>query len=286
MLRENFRLKDGRNFEYSQNGLASDSAVFLHAGTIQDISGWSTWFEYFASHGVRAIAVGRSGYVNSSKKPGRITIDIANDVAELATELGITKMVNFGLSGGGQHAIATGLDPRSVGVVTSGSLAPFAELGDDFYLGMQQADIDEYADALSGNFDQLIRKFSEWIGLTTKAMLENPKLSANDRRCLESKSAEVLFDSCNLTLNSGWDWVEDDYSSYLNPWGFDPREIKVPAEIWQGGLDLNVPPVHGKWLSANMQNAVLHLIEDESHVGVHVNYEKEIMDSAIRLLQA
>jgi hypothetical protein len=60
----------------------------------------------------------------------------------------LRQMVNVGLSGGGQHAIATGLDSRSVGVVTSGSLAPYKELGEDFYLGMQQEDIDEYADAL------------------------------------------------------------------------------------------------------------------------------------------
>jgi pimeloyl-ACP methyl ester carboxylesterase len=286
MQRENFKLKDGRNFEYSSNELESSEAVILHAGTIQDISGWSTWFDYFTSNGVRAVAIGRSGYVNSSKKPGRITIDIANDVSELANHLGINRMVNFGLSGGGQHAIATGLDPKSVGVVTSGSLAPFAELGNDFYLGMQQADIDEYGDALRNDFDSLIGKFKEWIGLSTSKMLENPNLSSNDRRCLESQSAKELFDSCQITMNAGWDWVEDDYSSYLKPWGFDPRDVKVPVVIFQGGLDLNVPPVHGKWLAANIPNATLNLIEDESHIGVHVNYETQIMDAAIKLLKS
>ena len=284
MQREIFKLSDGRNFEYSTNGVNSDSAVILHAGTIMDLSGWQTWFEYFKNKDVRAVAIGRSGYVNSSKKSGRITLDIANDVSELATNLELKRMVNFGLSGGGQHAIATGLDPRSVGVVTSGSLAPFAELGEDFYLGMQQADIDEYADALSGNFDQLIGRFKEWIGLTTEIMLNDPNLSANDRRAFETDSAKVLFDSIQITMNAGWDWVEDDYSSYLKPWGFDPRDVKVPAVIWQGSLDGNVPPVHGKWLSSNMPNATLKFIEGESHVGVHVNYEKEIMDSAIELL--
>lgn len=284
MQREIFKLSDGRNLEYSSNGIESTSAVILHAGTIMDISGWPTWFDYFKSHGVRAVAINRSGYTNSSKKPGRITLDIANDVAELVGHLGITRMVNFGLSGGGQHAIATGLDQRSVGVVTSGSLAPFAELGDNFYLGMQQADIDEYADALKGDFDSLIRKFSEWIGLTTSIMLQNPNLSENDRRALETESAKALFDSCEITMKTSWDWVEDDYSSYLKPWGFDPKEIKVPAVIWQGALDLNVPPVHGKWLGSNIPNATLKLIEGESHVGVHVNYEKEIMDSAMELL--
>lgn len=285
MQRENFKLKDGRNLEYSSNGVESTDAVILHAGTIQDISGWPTWFEYFKSRGVRAVAIGRSGYVNSSKKSGRSTIDIANDVSELANHLGINRMVNFGLSGGGQHAIATGLDPKSVGVVTSGSLAPYAELGNDFYQGMQQADIDEYGDALRNDFDTLIGRFKEWIGLSTAIMLENPNLSANDRRCLEKETAKALFDSCQVTMNAGWDWVEDDYSSYLGPWGFDPRDVKVPVVIFQGGLDLNVPPVHGKWLAANIPNATLNFIEDESHIGVHVNYETQIMDSAIKLLK-
>ena len=89
---------------------------------MQDIAGWQTWLDYFASRNVFALSFGRSGYVGSSKKPGRITIDIANDVAELATALGIKKFVNIGLSGGGQHAIATGLDTRSAGVVTVGKI--------------------------------------------------------------------------------------------------------------------------------------------------------------------
>ena len=87
--RKNFTLSDGRNLEYLTNGLKSDSAIILHAGTTQDITGWQTWLDYFSSRNVFALAIGRSGYVSSTKKPGRITIDIANDVAELATELEI-----------------------------------------------------------------------------------------------------------------------------------------------------------------------------------------------------
>ena len=104
MNRENFRLSDGRNIEYLRNGAIKENAIILHAGTIQDITGWQTWLDYFASRNVFALSFGRSGYVGSSNKPGRITIDVANDVAELATALGIKKFVNIGLSGGGQHA--------------------------------------------------------------------------------------------------------------------------------------------------------------------------------------
>jgi len=282
--RQNFTLSDGRNLEYLTNGVESEAAIILHAGTTQDIAGWQTWLDYFASKKVFALSIGRSGYANSSPKPGRITIDVANDVAELATNLGIKKFVNMGLSGGGQHAIATGLDPRSVGVVTMGSLAPFDELGQEFYTGMQQADLDEYADALK-DINLLIKRFQKWTDGDLGETITGTELSERDQLASSKPTWKVTLDSCAFTMQAGWDWVTDDYSSYLKPWGFDPRDVKVPTVIWQAGLDKNVPKQHGKWLAANMPNARLELREEESHLGLYVNYEEEIMQSAIALLQ-
>lgn len=285
MKREKHVLSDGRSIEFLRNGVESDSAIILHAGTSQDITGWKVWLENFAGNGVLSIAFGRSGYVGSTPKPGRITIDIAHDVAELADFLGVKRMVNVGLSGGGQHAIATGLDPRSVGVVTSGSLAPFEEMGEDFYLGMQQADIDEYADALR-DIKDLVKRFQGGLATDPSAQFTPKEVSANDKRAQQSPSWKILFDSCDLTMKSGWDWVADDYSSYLRPWGFDPREIRVPVILWQGGLDKNVPPQHGQWLAKHIPNSKLKLIEDESHVGLYINYEQQAMKDAMDLLRA
>lgn len=285
MKREKHVLSDGRSIEFMRNGVESDSAIILHAGTSQDITGWKVWLENFASNGVLSIAFGRSGYVGSTPKPGRITIDIAHDIAELADFLGVKRMVNVGLSGGGQHAIATGLDPRSVGVVTSGSLAPFEEMGEDFYRGMQQADIDEYADALR-DIKDLVKRFQGGLATDPSAQFTPKEVSANDKKAQQSPSWKILFESCDLTMKSGWDWVADDYSSYLRPWGFDPREIRVPVILWQGGLDKNVPPQHGQWLAKHIPNSKLKLIEDESHVGLYINYEQEAMKDAMDLLRA
>ena len=281
--RKIFTLSDGRNLEYLTNGLKSDSAIILHAGTTQDITGWQTWLDYFADQGVFALSFGRSGYVNSTKKLGRITIDVATDIAELATHLGISKFVNIGLSGGGQHAIATGLDPRSVGVVTMGSLAPYKELRQDFYNGMQQADLDEYADALK-DINLLVKRFQKWTEGDVGETITGTQLSERDQLAATKPTWKVALDSCAFTMQQGWDWVADDYSSYLKPWGFDPRDVKVPTIIWQGGLDVNVPIQHGRWLAANMPNSKLELRENESHLGTFVNYEEEIMQGAITLL--
>ena len=281
--RQNFTLSDGRNLEYLTNGLKSDSAIILHAGTTQDITGWQTWLDYFASKNIFALAIGRSGYAGSSPKPGRITIDVANDIAELSQHLAITKFVNLGLSGGGQHAIATGLDPRSVGVVTVGSLAPYAELGERFYDGMKQADLDEYADALR-DINDLVKRFQKWQDGNVADSVAGAELSERDQLAASQPTWKVVLDSCAFTMEKGWDWVADDYSSYLKPWGFDPRDVEVATVVWQGGLDKNVPVQHGKWLAKNMPNARLELREGESHLGIYVNYEEEIMQSAIALL--
>jgi pimeloyl-ACP methyl ester carboxylesterase len=281
--RQNFPLSDGRNLEYLTNGVKSDSAIILHAGTTQDITGWQTWLDYFESRNIFALSFGRSGYAGSSAKPGRITIDVANDVAELGTNLGINRFVNMGLSGGGQHAIATGLDSRSAGVVTVGSLAPFVELGDHFYTGMQQADLDEYAEALK-DINLLVKRFQKWQDGDLGETITGTELSERDKLSASKPTWKVTLDSCAYTMQKGWDWVADDYSSYLKPWGFNPRDVKVPAVIWQGGLDKNVPVQHGKWLAENLPNARLELRADESHLGIYVNYEEEIMQSAIALL--
>jgi pimeloyl-ACP methyl ester carboxylesterase len=285
MKREIFKLNDGRDLEFLSNGITSPQIIFLHAGTSQDISGWKSWLDYFAEKNIAAIAIGRSGYVNSSPKPGRITFDIANDISQLAEHLGIQKMVNIGLSGGGQHALATGLDSRSVGVVTLGSLAPFAEMGDDFYTGMQPEDLAEYADAFA-DINLLIERFKKNLFQNPESAIVGNDLTKKHRKAQSTQSFKNLIESCSYTMSAGWDWVADDYSSYLKPWGFDPRAIKVPVEIWQGGLDVNVPVQHGKWLATHIKSANLNLIPDESHIGLYVNYEVPAMESAIKLLNA
>ena len=256
--------------------------MILHAGTTQDISGWTTWHESFAARGIKSISFGRSGYMGSTKMPGRVTTDVARDIAELADHLGIEAFVNIGLSGGGQHAIATGLDPKSRGVVTVGSLAPYAELGEDFYRGMQQVDIDEYGDALR-DINDLVKRFQ--VSLTQVPGPESLEgLSPQDLAAQSKRAFKVHQDSTFITIQNGWDWVADDYSSYLKPWGFDPRDVKVPVVIWQGGLDLNVPVVHSEWLRDHIAGSRYELRADESHIGLFVNYEEEIMESAVELL--
>ena len=108
--------------------------------------------------------------------------------------------------------------------------------------------------------------------------------SENDLKAQQSPTFKPFMESLQITMRNGFDWVADDYSYYLTPWGFDPRDISCPVEIWQGGLDVNVPPQHGRWLAEHIPSGNLHFGPDESHIGLFINYEEEISDSAKNLL--
>ena len=147
----------------------------------------------------------------------------------------------------------------------------------------QQADLDEYADALR-DINDLIKRFQGWQDGNLADSVAGAELSERDQLATTKPTWKVVLDSCAFTMQQGWDWVADDYSSYLQPWGFDPRDVNVPTVIWQAELDKNVPVQHGKWLAQHMPNNRFELRAGESHLGLYVNYEKEIMQSAIDLL--
>jgi pimeloyl-ACP methyl ester carboxylesterase len=150
---------------------------------------------------------------------------------------------------------------------------------------MQQADLDEYSDAVK-DINLLIKRFQPWQNQDLTQTIGGAQLSENDLAASNKPTWKCIMQSCEFTMSQGWDWVADDYSSYLNPWGFDPRDVKVPTVIWQGGLDKNVPKQHGIWLAKHMPNARLELRVDESHLGIYINYELDIMKSGIELLNS
>lgn len=51
--------------------------------------------------------------------------------------------------------------------------------------------------------------------------------------------------------------------------------------IWQGGVDLMVPPTHGRWLSRRIPGAVAHLLPEDGHLSILVGRIGEIVDDLL-----
>ena len=55
---------------------------------------------------------------------------------------------------------------------------------------------------------------------------------------------------------------------YARPWGFPLHEVAVPAFLWQGDLDQNVPASHGRVLAESIPDCRATFVPDLGHVSL------------------
>jgi pimeloyl-ACP methyl ester carboxylesterase len=95
--------------------------------------------------GIRLMAYDRPGYGGSTRQPDRSVGDCAQDVRDIAAGLGIDRLVVWGVSGGGPHALAcAALLPDlvpAVGVLACP--APWGAEGLDYFAGMGELNVED-----------------------------------------------------------------------------------------------------------------------------------------------
>lgn len=57
--------------------------------------------------------------------------------------------------------------------------------------------------------------------------------------------------------------------------------IKVPAVLWQGERDGNVPAAHGRYLAGVIPNCRSTFYPDEAHLSLPLNHQREILSDLI-----
>jgi pimeloyl-ACP methyl ester carboxylesterase len=67
-----------------------------------------------------------------------------------------------------------------------------------------------------------------------------------------------------------------DFRLFARDWGFRLEDITVPVHIWQGDVDRNVPPAHGRRQADCIPGAVLHEIPGEGHF-LFVDHMQDIL---------
>lgn len=69
-------------------------------------------------------------------------------------------------------------------------------------------------------------------------------------------------------------------SMYVKDWGFSVNDIHKKIDLWHGGLDMNAPLNHLRWLEQRLAEKEIHLFPDEGHVTLFFRYLPEILQSA------
>ena len=284
------KLTDGRFLEYFDNGIASTSAIVFHHGTPAHASLWASWLDFAASHGVRALSYSRAGYGISDRNEGRTVHSNNDDIRELLDSFGIRDFVSIGWSGGGPHALATTSLTGSKGAITLAGVGEYGATDLDFLAGMGPENEEEFGEALKG--EAAISAWMEKNALSYKEVTENEIREAlggligdADKKALEGPIADAYATSVRKGLAVSFDgWIDDDIA-FIQPWGFNLADIKVPVLIWQGDQDLMVPHAHSYWLEKHIPGSQLNFVPGHGHISLIADYKSEIIVQAQELLQ-
>ncbi|MFY9577686.1 MAG: alpha/beta fold hydrolase, partial [Gaiellaceae bacterium] len=197
--------------------------------------------------------------------------DAAADVRAIADALGIERLAVWGVSGGGPHALACAalLPDRVAGVASLGSVAPTDADGLDWFAGMGQTNLEEFAAAQQGH-----EALEEYFGprarepVTAEGLLQGLRslLTDVDAAALTGELGEYLAENMSGAVGQGVDGWRDDDLAFVKPWGFSVEEIRVPVQLWHGEQDHFVPFTHGEWLAARIPDVDARLHPEDGHM--------------------
>ena len=256
--------------------------MLVHNGTPNSRHLYGPHLRDAADRGLRLICYDRPGYGGSSPRPGRSVADCADDVRAICAELGIDRLVTWGISGGGPHALAcAALLPDLVTAAASvGSMAPLNGDGLDYFAGMSQENVDEISLYLTDEAAVRALVDEAYEGRKSASSDDLARAMASvlppvDAAVLTGEFAEFMASAQQDGLSQGSQGWWDDYC-FINRWGFDVADISIPVLVMHGRQDMFVPFGHGEWLAARIPGAEARLLDDDGHLTVYVTRAPEV----------
>ena len=283
MTREHRVSVDGRALAVVEVGNENGPAVALCHGTPGSRLLWRELIEDVEERGMRLLSYDRPGYGGSDPHPGRKVADAAGDIAAIADQLGIEQLAVEGGSGGGPHALACAalLPDRVVAVASLAGVAPYTADSLDWLDGMGQDNLDEFAATVAGpeelerylraQADRMLSAEPDAIAEALRSLLSPPDLAV-----LTGEFAEYLHEATKVGIQEQLDgWIEDDFA-FLDPWGFELGDIRVPVQLWHGAQDRFVPIAHGRWLAERIPRVDAHLTNEDGHLTIQLGRIREV----------
>jgi len=267
-------LSDGRRLGFAEYGPSGGRAVvWLHGtpGARRQIPPLAREFAH--ANDVRIIAVERPGVGHSTPHLHADVRALARDVGALADALGVERFGLVGLSGGGPYVLACAHDmpERVVAAAVLGGVAP--SLGADAAAGGVVALTPWAAPLLAltrgplgRGMASVNRALHPWADEATDLFLR--LLPAGDQRVFSDPLMRRMFH--DDIIRGGGEQMQAmfvDMVLFGRPWGFSPRDIRVPVHFWHGDADNIVPLAHGEHLAALVPGATLRVRPEEGHLG-------------------
>jgi pimeloyl-ACP methyl ester carboxylesterase len=277
------RTDDGRTLAVEEAGDPNGRPVLVHMGTPNSRHLYTPAVIDAAVRGLRLICYDRPGYGGSTPDPGRNVASCAADVRAICSELGITRLAMWGISGGGPHVLACAalLPDLVVAVASLASLAPVDADGLDWLEGMGELNVEDFKLVREDPAAARAKLDAERTEMLAASPAEQAKimetlLSPVDAAALTGGLGEYLAYTGHEGLapgNQGW-W--DDGIAHSSPWGFSLAGISVPVMVMHGRQDRFVPFGHGQWLAAHIPDAEPRFYDHDGHLTLLANRIGEV----------
>jgi pimeloyl-ACP methyl ester carboxylesterase len=272
-MEQTVSLPDGRQLRIEVAGAAGGEVVLVHHGTPGSRLLFPSHVADAAARGVRLVGYDRAGYGGSTRRHGRSVADVVGDMRAIAGALGVDRVVTWGISGGGPHALAcAALAPDLVVAAASlASVAPYDASGLDFFSGMGDLNIEDirlsiddpgaFQAKAGADCEELLAAKPEDLLVQWESLLSDV-----DAKVVTGDLATHLLDEMHEGVARGADGYIDDSFAFVRSWGFEPADIRVPVLLWQGRQDRFVPFGHGEWLARQIPGVEAHLSDDDGHL--------------------
>jgi pimeloyl-ACP methyl ester carboxylesterase len=293
-MQRSVQAADGRTLAVEEAGDPDGIAVLMHSGTPNSRRLYRRHVEDAESRGLRLICYDRPGYGESTAQPGRTVADCASDVRDICAALDISRLLTWGISGGGPHVLACAalLPDLVVAAASLASLAPYGADGLDFFAGMGQENVDDFNLTLHGSESDIRARAAELRDETLAASAEElastmeTLLTPTDAAALTGELADYLAYTGRDGLAPGIDGLLEDEGAFVEPWGFDVSAITVPVLVVHGREDQFVPQNHGVWLAAQIPGAQAWLTDNDGHLTLFENRVGEVHEWLLDQLPA
>jgi pimeloyl-ACP methyl ester carboxylesterase len=276
-------LPDGRELAWLETGKARGTPVFVFHGTPGSRLQVSYDEKTIAASGVRFIAPDRPGYGHSTFHRGRTLRDWAADVAALADHLRIERFGVAGISGGGPHAAvcAALLGDRVSG---AGIVSGVGPLGDP-ELGASMVGVNRGLGTLAARapavltplFFAQVSVMRHWPERALSAVKR--QMPEADLAVLERPDVRAVFvEDARRASATAAQAAAQDFVLFVRDWGFRLQDIQVPAHVWHGDADKNVPFAQGEFVARRIPGAEFHPCPGEGHL-LAVDHLGEILQT-------
>lgn len=270
------RLSDGRALAYRVFGEEGGVPLVALHGTPGSRLKFEVAETAARAFGIRVIAPDRWGYGASEAHPEPSLARYAHDIAELVDRLGVGRFGVMGVSGGGPYAaaLAASLPERVTALALAAPVGPIAGEADDEITPFHRLCFGPLAQtpaAVGAVFQAFRAVLGVAPGLGMRmAML---RIAASDRRVLRQPEVAARLGQTFIEgLRPGVLGPVIDLGLFGAEWDVDLGAARVPARLWLGLTDQNVPRSAARRLAGRLPSCDLVELPDEGHLWVANNY--------------